>query len=221
MLDRSITRLVSGRMSTTDVTIRDATADDLEVLYDICLRTGRSGDDASELYRDHALLGSIYVGPYVALPEEASRARGFVAADGDGVGGYVLGTLDTRTFEAACERAWWPALRARHPDPGPSPRTPDEALIAKLHRPDTSPDEVVEQYPAHLHIDLYPRLQGRGIGRRMIERLLAWMIAAGTPGVHLGVGPTNARAIAFYERCGFARLAAGDPDDYWMVKSLV
>ena len=182
--------------------IREATTADLDVLYDICLRTGAAGQDATALHDDPTLLGSIYVGPYVALPE----GIGFVAVDDRGIGGYVLGTLDTRTFEAACEANWWPALRARHADPGPSPATPDDELRAQLHRPAIAPDEVVEHHRAHVHIDLYTRLQGVGVGRRLMERMLRSMAEGGATGVHLGVARANDRAIGFYLRLGFVPL---------------
>ncbi|HET9665353.1 MAG TPA: GNAT family N-acetyltransferase [Desertimonas sp.] len=189
------------------VSIRAVNDADLEAVYDICLRTGNAGNDASSLYRDPTLLGSIYVGPYVMLPE----GRGFVATDDRGVGGYVLGTLDTRSFEEACEARWWPALRARHADPGPSPSTPDDQLRVLLHRPATAPDEIVEGHRAHLHIDLDPRLQGIGVGRRLIDRLLAWMVEEGATGVHLGVDRNNERAVGFYRHLGFVTvLDVGD-----------
>ena len=35
---------------------------------------------------------------------------------GFGACGYILGTGDTRAFEARCEAKWWPALRARYAD---------------------------------------------------------------------------------------------------------
>jgi GNAT superfamily N-acetyltransferase len=185
-----------------DLSIREATSTDLDVLYDVCLRTGHAGEDATDLYRDHTLLGSIYVGPYVVLP----AGIGFVPVDARGVGGYVLGTLDTRTFEAACEARWWPELRVRHADPGPSPSTPDDELRALVHRPAAAPDEAVAHHPAHLHIDLYPRLQGCGVGRQLMERMLTWMVDGGAAGVHLGVDRANERAIGFYRRLGFIPL---------------
>ena len=58
----------------------------------------------------------------------------------------------------------------------------------------------------HLHIDLLPRLQGRGVGRRLIERLTASLRAQGVIGLHLHVGAANIRAIGFYQRVGFTDL---------------
>ncbi|MCR1983093.1 GNAT family N-acetyltransferase, partial [Cellulosimicrobium cellulans] len=87
------------------------TTDPAEVdrLYEICLRTGASGADASGLYTDPRLLGEVYLGAYLALEPQLASV---VEADGV-VAGYVLGARDTAAFEDRCEREWWPPLRAR------------------------------------------------------------------------------------------------------------
>ena len=172
---------------------------DERALYDICLRTGASGEDATELYRDPNLLGEVYVGPYVRL----APTLAFVAEDDDGVAGYVLGAADTRAFELACEREWWPALRARYALGVFPANSPDDRLARLIHGPRETSEDVVERYPAHLHIDLLPRLQGRGFGRHLLETLFDALRTGGVPAVHLGVGLANQRAIGFYERIGF------------------
>ena len=135
--------------------IREFRAGDEAAIYDICLRTGASGEDATHLYSDPDLLGHVFAGPYLKLcPEFAS----VVEEDGD-VLGYILGAPDTRAFEARCEAEWWPPLRGRYPDPG-IPMTPDERMMHAIHHFAPAPDEIVAGYPSHLHIDLLPRTQG-------------------------------------------------------------
>jgi GNAT superfamily N-acetyltransferase len=171
-------------------------------LYDICLLTGDSGEDASGLHRDPALLGEVYVGPYLRFaPEHA-----FVDVDSSGVGGYVLGAPDTVAFEQTCERSWWPPLRDRYPLGTFAEDTPDDRIVRLIHNPPTASPDVVERYPAHLHIDLLPRLQGRGVGRRLITTLFDSLAAVGVPGVHLGVSTANPRAIGFYRHMGFTEV---------------
>ncbi|MCA1655906.1 MAG: GNAT family N-acetyltransferase [Pseudonocardiaceae bacterium] len=169
------------------------------VLYDICLRTGDNGADASHRYRDPDLLGAVFVGPYLRFaPEHA-----LVGVDAHGVSGYVLGAPDTAAFDSLCERAWWPPLRARYPLGSFPADSPDDRIVRMIHQPhETSPD-VLERYPAHLHLDLLPRLQGQGEGGRLLTALLDGLAAAGAPGVHLGVGTANERAVGFYRRMGF------------------
>lgn len=192
---------------------------DRAALYRICLLTGDSGGDATGRYADPDLLGHVYVGPYLALAPHLA----FVVDDGAGTPlGYALGVADTAAFQAACEQSWWPPLRARYPDPAavpPAERSPDQQLAHLLHHRDPTPAAVAQGYPAHLHIDLLPAVQGHGFGRRLMARLLAALAAQGAPGVHLGVAPDNQRAIGFYRRLGFVeiepcvfalRLGAGD-----------
>ena len=84
------------------------------------------------------------------------------------------------------------------------------------HRPSPHPPAVtgrptlVGDFPSHLHIDLLPVAQGRGNGRRLLERLLAVLRADGSPGVHLGVSRRNVRAIGFYRALGFEELVDDD-----------
>ena len=186
--------------------LRPATSADLPALYEVCLRTGDAGDDASEQFDDPDLLGSVYVGPYVTLDGTIALA----ALDDDGVGGYVLAAIDTADFAVACEREWWPALRRRYPLPEHPTGRRDDELIAHIHHPPLMPAAAIERYPAHLHIDLLPRMQGGRNGRRMIETLVAELQHAGVSGVHLGVAAQNARAIGFYEHLGFTTLHEDD-----------
>lgn len=84
---------------------------DLDALYDICLKTGDAGADATALYAEPKLIGSIYSAPYGVLEPGLT----ILAEDEQGVAGYIVGTPDTRAFAARQERDWWPALRERHP----------------------------------------------------------------------------------------------------------
>ncbi len=48
-----------------------------------------------------------------------------------------------------------------------------------------------------------PDARGRGVGRCMVRAAEAWLAARGVAKVQLMVRPTNAAAVAFYERLGF------------------
>jgi ribosomal protein S18 acetylase RimI-like enzyme len=198
------------------VLIRGFEAGDTPALYDICLRTGDSGEDASGLYRDPSLLGHVYVGPYLRL----APSLAFVGVDSFGVAGYVLGAADTVAFDEAAERLWWPSLRSRYPLSAFPASSRDGALVRLIHSPPVVSPDVVERYPAHLHIDLLPRIQGRGNGRLLLSALLSALGAAGVSGVHLGVGASNLRAIGFYRRMGFSAVHTYS-DSLVMARSVV
>jgi ribosomal protein S18 acetylase RimI-like enzyme len=185
-------------------TIRPCEPPDEQTLYDICLLTGDSGADATALYRDPRILGEVYVGPYLRFPSALALA----GVDAEGVAGYVLGVPDTVAFEQWCEQSWWPARRARYPLGAFPDGSPDDRITRLIHTPPTASPDVVERYPAHLHIDLLPRLQGQGDGRRLLTALLDGLASLGAPGIHLGVSLANERAIGFYRRMGFTDVQA-------------
>jgi ribosomal protein S18 acetylase RimI-like enzyme len=183
------------------VEIRAVRPNDLDDLYRVCLATGAGGDDASPLYRDPRLVGHVYAAPYAIL----SPRSVFVVEDTLGVGGYIVGAPDTRDFETRLEAEWWPSLRTLYQDPSNEPRTgwsPDQSMIHMIHHPRRTARMIVEPYPSHLHINLLPRLRGRGFGRQLIGRWLETVRQMGSRGAHLAVGAANRRAIEFYRACG-------------------
>lgn len=185
--------------------IRPCDTRDLDALYSICLATGDSGANASHLYADAKLIGQVYAAPYAIFSPECA----FVVEDKTGVGGYILGAVDTRAFEALLEEKWWPTLRPLYPDPSgrpPAEWSADEMRSWQIHHPRPAPDRIAGPYPSHLHIDLLPRLQGRGIGRRLVELWLTTVKNLGSTGAHLGVSPANERAIGFYRAGGWRDL---------------
>lgn len=192
----------------TSVTIRQydpGDPGDSAAMYDICWRTGPTSDDGSLVFRHQRLLGEIYLGPYIALEPELA----FVAEDADGVAGYVIGARDTAEFEAACEESWWPKKRVEYPETA-FQADAEERLVGLIHQPRITPARLTEQYPSHLHIDLLPRLQGRGSGRQLMNRLFTALRRAGSPGVHLGVGAGNRNAIGFYVHLGMRVISQTD-----------
>ncbi|MBO1438244.1 GNAT family N-acetyltransferase [Meiothermus sp. CFH 77666] len=182
-------------------TIRPYAPADLPHLYRVCLLTGDSGADASGLYRDPDLLGHIYAAPYAVHEPDLT----FVLTDEKGVCGYVLGCRDSNAFAAWMEAEWLPPLRYKYPLPPEGDVSKDAAMIRLIHK-GYIPSSLNPEYPAHLHIDLLPRAQGQGQGRKLMEVFLNRLRGLGVPGVHLGVGQRNAGAVAFYERMGFVRL---------------
>ena len=188
--------------------VRGYRSGDLEDLYRICLQTGDgAGGDATALFRDPHLLGHVYAAPYGVL----EPALAFVAEDDAGVGGYTLGALDTLAFDRRMEADWWPPLRLRYAEPDLADRdrwTPDELAAHQIHHPWGVDHELVASYPSHLHIDLLPRLQGGGNGRRLMDVQLAALRDRGSAGVHWHVSAPNRRAVGFYRHLGFSELYA-------------
>jgi ribosomal protein S18 acetylase RimI-like enzyme len=184
---------------TASGTIRPYQDRDLDALYDICLRTGRSGGDATDLYPDPRLLGAVFAAPYATLEPELT----FVVDDGRRAVGYILGTADSATFARRFRAEWLPTQAARFPAPTGEIRTDDERVRSALHHPERYLNPEFADYPAHLHIDLLPSHQHGGFGRALMTRFLAALRERGVAGVHLAMGRANHNAYAFYQRMGF------------------
>lgn len=175
---------------------------DIDALREICLRTGAAGGDATELVSNPQLPGDVFAAPYGVLEPTSVLVLDNGA---DQVVGYVLGALDTATFEARCEVEWWPLMRDRYPL-GAEDRPLDRFFLEQVHEPPLADPALLTQYPSHLHINLLPEMQGSGCGRSMIEAMLELLTARGSSGVHLGVDADNDAAQKFYTRLGFERL---------------
>ncbi len=185
--------------------IRRAVLSDLPYLYEICLKTGDESKDATSLFSDPYTIGQYYVAPYLVYPYGIC----FVADYEYRPQGYIVAVPDTIAFDKWMEDKWLPPLRKRCPEPFPPSRSEKENRIIKLfykrHFPvDAQP--YLEDYPAHLHIDMLPCIQQKGVGRNLMNSLFAELARLKVTGLHLGVGSSNTGAVAFYKKTGFAVL---------------
>ncbi|MFU8945303.1 GNAT family N-acetyltransferase [Mycetocola zhadangensis] len=181
------------------ITIRPYRPSDRSDISDVCVRTGRTGLDATGMYSNDNLLPDIYALPYVDREPELA----FVADNGERVVGYVIATADTRAFARWFADSWWPSVA----DTYRGNVSADEArTVAAAADPNRMIIPEVDEYPAHLHIDLLPEAQGQGLGRRLIDTLRAALAERGVRGLHLTMGADNLNAGAFYRRLGFTEL---------------
>jgi GNAT superfamily N-acetyltransferase len=198
--------------------IRPFQSADLDALYAISLATGFEGGDALHLYDDPRLMGLIYSAPYALL----EPALALVVEDSEGVAGFVVGAVDTLAWERKLERDWWPSLRRQYPAPAEDQMalwTPDQRRAFMIHRPTITPPAVAENYPAHLHMNLLPRLQRQGVGAKLLQDWLALAAAHGGQAVHVGVNRSNAGGMQFWKKAGFAELGhegLADGRTVWM-----
>ncbi len=196
-----------------DAIVRDYRPGDEAAAYFVCLKTGNNGDDGEPFFKqDPDALGRIYVGPYLRFEPELA----LILEDDEGVCGYALGVLDSRTFYERYEKEWLPEIQARFPVPTGDPASWNrvESVHYHYHHPESFCPEPYELYPAHLHIDLLPRSHRQGHGRRMMNELMDRLRAKGAPGVHLAMAASNDRAYRFYTTLGFVELCRrGESDD--------
>jgi ribosomal protein S18 acetylase RimI-like enzyme len=171
------------------------------------MATGDAGEPADRILRDPHLVAYVFSDPYVLLQPELA----FVAEVNGVVLGYVVAALDTEEFFARWQLEWSPRFAASHPaSRHVNARSADSQLRAFLHHPRLMLPKDLDVYPSHLHINLLNRARGQGAGRRLLEAVCTELGRAGSPGVQLGVRPTNTGAQAFYHATGMIRIASDD-----------
>jgi len=178
---------------------------DLTSLYHICLLTGNSGTDASHLFSDPDLIGQFYAAPYAFFEPELC----FTLVSSGFPAGYIIGTKNSEDFYHRCEKEWFPFLRERYPKPEVDNNSLEHRIIQLVHE-GHRPNDDLKSYPAHLHIDLLPEVQGKGMGRKLIDVFIQKLIEFQVPAVQLQVGKKNEGAVKFYERVGFDRVKEYD-----------
>ncbi|RMG81447.1 MAG: GNAT family N-acetyltransferase [Bacteroidetes bacterium] len=169
---------------------------------DICLKTGYSGKDASDLFTNKELLAFYFALPYLQFEPELC----FIAEVENKIAGYIIGTSNTKEFAAWMNDVWLPPLRERYKVNG-NYKTDFERWVVKLINEGYKLSKFADEYPAHLHIDILPFGQGKGIGKKLINIFMDKLNPLNVSGVHLEVGKKNTNAIGFYEKMGFTRLA--------------
>ena len=185
--------------------LRTPQAGDRAGAYAVCMKTGNFGQDGEPFYRDDPeALGRVFVGPYLDYEPELAR----ILEDDQGICGYVLAAMDSHAFYARYEGEWRPGLCRAYPAPTgvPGGWNRVQQIHHVYHHPDYFCPEPYDQYPSHVHIDLLPRAQGRGLGRAMMAEVLGLLRQRGSPGAHLGVSLPNIPAQGFYRKLGFQPL---------------
>jgi ribosomal protein S18 acetylase RimI-like enzyme len=202
-------------------------------IVDICWRTGLMGEslESTGRFEDRRLFAMLFCLPWAAFEPEscfvavARVAGGAPGAAGERAVGYILGTADTvaqkRDFDSRMAPRivarlvlydWW-----RHPE--------SFRQVLRFARFDAAQRGIEAargprselggpEYPAHLHMNLLPEWQRRGIGGRLMDAFIDRMRARGVPGVFLETTDRNLKALPFYRARGF-EVARETPGELW------
>jgi ribosomal protein S18 acetylase RimI-like enzyme len=184
--------------------IRPYRPTDRDAVVTICHRTGYFGEDAAPYFKDAELFGLLFTAYY--LDHEPEHC--FVADDEEKAVGYIIGSTDTGAQREAFDRLIVPRIvrRAftrtlfRHPG--------DVLFLLGLtdhadYEKELFAEDLVTNYPAHLHMNVLPEYQRHGLGGRLMARFIDSIRASGAPGVHLVTSTENKKALPFYRREGF------------------
>ena len=196
--------------------IRPYQQSDLARMREICLLTGAAGGDATGLFSSDDLLPDLFLEPYVTFAPGWAWVVELPVPDGAGqdgvqVEGYLVAVSDTRAFTSWWADTWTPWFATLYPRPQ-QPYSEEERLVLRGYHPGQIEIAEVDEYPAHLHVDLLPAAQGQGWGSKLIGRLRSELADVGVPGVYASLDAENVAAPGFYERIGFTELPSSTPE---------
>ncbi|KAJ2897103.1 acetyltransferase [Zalerion maritima] len=83
--------------------------------------------------------------------------------------------------------------------------------------------EVIAKWKGTMHIDLLDAYQGKGWGKKLIEKFVEAVKGSGQNegGVHIGIAGENGKVVKFYEKVGFKNIAGGEKSGtIWMVRDI-
>ncbi len=125
----------------------------------------------------------------------------FVALDkNDEVVGYIISEPDFGRYRKHMLEDYLPEAMALREDFGDKIRQ-EIVPYEKWH----------DEYDAHLHMDVKPGCQRKGLGTMMLERMLEHLKDIGCKGVMLQVSRKNEKALRFYEKNGMKTIDETDP----------
>ncbi len=172
------------------ITIRKYEPKDRENLFKICVETSSL---STESEKDLDFLNLMYNDYYAAVEGENC----FVAADeNDEAVGYILCAENFDKYYKTFKGLYIPlikklGLKYYFMAMG-------EISVHRLFK---------NKYPAHLHIDILPLCQGKGTGSALVAELKKHLKEKGINSIMLSCGMGNKKAIKFYEKNGFKKIA--------------
>lgn len=174
--------------------IREAKASDEQAITKICFESRWVGRDSVEDPEIFALRWALYYLRY-------EREFCFVAEDDGEVIGYILSTADTERQEEGHLQKIAPIIKEKM-----ASDHPDYSFYTTLMRKRETLGRLLDDYPAHLHINLTAGCRGRGVGTLLMQKMEKNMVKHGVKRIHLGVINSNVSAIGFYEKNGYKEI---------------
>lgn len=190
-----------------DVIIRPYKLSDRSAVRQICCDTADRGGPVESIFFDRATFADLLMNYYTDFESAAL----WIADYKGQVVGYLAGCLDTQRYNQLM--LWYvvPNTIIRAIIRGVLLRIRTWRILKSLLRSwqlgGFKRNIPLDKYPAHLHVNVKENFRGQHIGRRLIERFLRQVKAAGLKGIHLTVNEKNASACRFFEQMGFTALS--------------
>jgi GNAT superfamily N-acetyltransferase len=185
--------------------IRRYQLSDRPAVREISWDTADQGRTVDLYFHDHEAVADILTRYYTDWEPQSlwvAECEGIVV-------GYLTGCLDTRRCNRLMKRKIGPQVVAGAIGRGALWRAETWRLAVALTGTALlggMPKVDLEQYPAHLHINLRPGFRGRGLGRQLVEQFRRQAQDHDIRGIHLVAWGDNESGRRFFEAMGFRLL---------------
>ncbi|MGI6608826.1 MAG: GNAT family N-acetyltransferase [Erysipelotrichaceae bacterium] len=161
-----------------------------EYLDDIRIINASVSSNPFKPYAEKVLSQHLFIDYYT----EFSKENCFVAKNSENneIIGYIIAEVDFQRFYRHMLTYYLPQAKAIRED----------FELKTIHEV-TSYAPFVNQYDAHLHMDVKPGYQNQGIGTMMLKHLISHLKNIGCKGVMLSVSKKNEKANNFYKKNNF------------------
>jgi ribosomal protein S18 acetylase RimI-like enzyme len=198
---------------TNVLSIRPYHQNDREGLFKIAADTAFFGQPI-EIYMEDR---RIFLDAFYAYYTDYEPEHCWVATANDEVVGFLTGCVDTLKKDQIVNKKINPKVLFRlirgYYKVGPKARQYLNRMW-RSKRQHLYPSVDLDQYPAHLHINVDEHWRGFGIGVRLMKVYLDQLSYLRVPGVHLGTSSENIAACQLYEKLGF-QLLEEKPSIMW------
>lgn len=188
-----------AHMHDTPPIIRRYEPRDRAAVREICCDTADTGAPVEHFFPDRAVFADVLTRYYT----DFAPATSWVAEQDGRVVGYLTGCLDTRQFLRTMAVRIVPAALLKALVHG---SLWHRFIRQNWRRPASQRQQLLADYPAHLHLNLRAGHRGHGAGRQLLGKFLEQARHAGVTGIHAGVSETNVAGRKFFERAGFVVL---------------
>ena len=190
----------------SDSIIRQYQPSDREAIRRICCDTANKGEPVDRFFPDREVFGDLLTRYYTDdVPQET-----WVADCGGRVAGYLTGCFDTHLYAREMIRKIIPAAMLRGIRRGLFLHRQTWRILAAgakaLAAGESERKIPLEEYPAHLHMNLSKEFRGKDLGRLLMEKFVEQAQQRGVTGIHLMTRKDNLPARRFFERMEFREL---------------
>jgi GNAT superfamily N-acetyltransferase len=175
-------------------------------LRQICCDTADAGQPVERFFPDREVFADLLTNYYTEWEPQSA----FIADNGGEVAGYLTGCVNTNRFLRLMTWRIVPVVLVKALFRGVlwHPQTV-RLLCANFSlwlRNGYRRGPTLDDYPAHLHVNVRLSCRGKRLGQRLVEAFCERARTRGARGVHAGVSDGNSRACHFFEELGFVEL---------------